>query len=142
MGKFTDLELDVEVAFRLKLLRPDLGPLLDKDGKQAYIDIMSLDSQKAEQLAKETRERRRAAGAVTQDSIEADGVDSLARLTTGWYLVGGGGKPVVDAENNPVPYTVENARELYASRGARFITDQVRGAAAERSNFMPASWRS
>ena len=73
---------------------------------------------------------------VTPEQIEAEGNDLLAALTKGWKLV--------DLDGNPidVPFSQENARELYALTAVAWLRDQVDEYIGDRANFSKASSKS
>lgn len=140
MSKFGGLELAVETPIHLVLVHPvTRQPLRDKDGKEAYIDHFSGDSELARKHQRAVQRRRlamRGRGKITPEEIEAEGNDLLAALSTGWYLVSLDGKPI------DVPFTIENARELYAAPGLLWIREQVDESASDRGNLSAASSKS
>ncbi len=136
MSKFAGLGLATEVPSRLILLHPGMQrPLRDRDGKEAYIDLLSLDSEPARKhqraitdarLALKSRQKVKAA------QIEEESVELFAALTTGWHLVKLNGEPI------PVECTLANARELYSLTETAWIKDQVAEYVYDRSNFIKA----
>lgn len=62
----------------------------------------------------------------TAERIEADGIEILANVTVGWQGIENGGQPW--------PFSVENARKLYAD--FPFIREQVDEFVGDRRNFI------
>jgi hypothetical protein len=89
MSKFAGLALETEKPFRVLLRRPDDGaPVRDMQGVQAYIDVLSLDSRKANELERKAIDKRLSGEKATAEALEEAGDERLAALTVGWYLVG------------------------------------------------------
>lgn len=136
MGKFDAIELATDEVHRMTLINPTTRqPIRDKDGKEAYVEHYSSDSEVARKVNREISRRRLKAGRakITPEEIEADGLELLAAITTGWYLVDFAGNPI------DVPFTQENARELYASRKTYWLREQVDDSAVDRVNFSKGS---
>lgn len=138
--KFDGLGLAVETPAKALLTHPiNQTALVDADGKQAYVEILSYDSREAQQLAQAATNRRikvrGGAGTVrlTAEELEQERVDVLAALTRGWYLLSLDGTPIADAT-----FTTANARELYAHPSTRWIREQVELGAGDRSLFTKA----
>lgn len=137
MSKFAGLEIPVDQPQRMVLVHPiTRQPLCDPEGRQAYLDIYSADSEAARRHNRAIQRKRlamRGRGRITPEELEGEGVDLLAALTTGWHLVG------VDGQAIDVPFSIETARELYASPALAWIREQVDEFAADRGNFAAAS---
>ena len=135
MSKFAGLGLAVEQPHRVTLSHPvTRKPLTDREGKQAYIDILSTDSPAARAWDRKFRDRRiRMRGRMSAEEQDANNVDLLAHLTRGWYLVDLDGNPL------PVEFSEENARLLYDQPEAFWLTEQVNDAAGDRANFTKPS---
>lgn len=137
MSKFAALELPVEKPFRMVIVHPiTRQPIRDKDGQDAYIDHYSADSDIARKHQRAVLKRRlnmRGRAKLDPVEIEAEGVELLAALTTGWHLVS------LDGEKIDVPFSQENARELYANSGVAYIKEQLDESASDRGNFSRAS---
>lgn len=137
MSKFAALQLAVDKTCRLPLLHPvTRKPLVDAQNKQAYIEHYSIDSEPArkhKQSIVDERLEMRGRATVTGQQLDTEGFALLAALTAGWYLLGLDGAPL------EVPFTAENARELYAEPGAAWIVEQLDKSAGERRNFVKAS---
>jgi hypothetical protein len=137
MSKFSGLELEVEAPFRLTLLHPvTRQPLRDTEGKEAYIDHYSADSEIARKHQRAVQRRRLAMRGrlkITPEELEAEATEVLAALTAGWYLV--------DLKGNPIdlPFTQENARELYGNSAVGWLREQIDESAADRANFSKGS---
>lgn len=111
-------------------------PVVDKDGKRAYIDMLSEDSPTGRRFDKEWREHT--------FSLAADGkpaptqfehnIAKAAALTTSWHLVN---PDTLEAINEP--YTLENARELYALPDTRWLWGPAWVAANNSANFIKRS---
>lgn len=137
-GKFAGLEIAVDKPGRLILSHPiTRQPLRDPDGKEAWIELFSADSDIARKHQQAIQRRRLAQRGnrlrITPEELEAEAVDLLAALTAGWYLVSLNGEPL------NVPFSVENARELYAVPAMTWVREQVDEFAADRGNYSGAS---
>lgn len=137
---FAGLALEVDKPQRMVIMHPTLSrPLVDKDGNEAYIDLYSADSPRAQQHNRELARRRlnqRVRVKQTPEEIEANNTDLYVALTAGWRLLSIDGSPL------DLPFTPENARKLYDAPSVRWLRDQVDDFAADRGNFAPPSWRS
>ena len=129
MSLFDALSLKVETPHRVLLLLPNGEEWKDADGKQAYIDVLSTDSDKNAEASREISDRRMNG---EEFSGEAEMRARLPFLTCGWYLLNFAGQMVSDT------YSLEAARDLYSGRARDFITRQVVAGAFNPSNFMPA----
>lgn len=137
MNKFSGLELEVETPFRLILVHPvTRQPMRDEDGNQAYIDHYSSDSEIARKHQRAIQRRRlamRGRMKITPEEIEGEAIDVLAALTVGWHLV--------DLKGNMIdlPFSQDNARELYGNPAVSWLREQLDESTADRSNFSQAS---
>lgn len=136
-SEFSGLELDVEKPIKLVLVHPvTRQPMRDEDGKEAYIEHHSSDSSIALKHQRSVQRRRLAMRGrlkVTPEELEAEAVELLAALTTGWHLVGLNGKKI------DIPFTQENARKLYANPAVGWLREQYDESAADRANFSQGS---
>jgi hypothetical protein len=136
-NKFSGLELEVEAPFRLVLLHPvTRQPLRDSEGREAYIDHYSADSEIARKHQRAVQRRRLAMRGrlkITPEELEAEATEVLAALTVGWHLVGLKGDPI------DTPFTPENARELYSDPRVAWLREQLDESAADRANFSKGS---
>ncbi|SDC06538.1 hypothetical protein SAMN05216337_1001166 [Bradyrhizobium brasilense] len=111
-------------------------PVVDKDGKRAYIDMLSEDSPTGRKFDKEWRERvldLAADGKPAPTDYERN-IAKAAALTTGWYLV----NPET-LEHMDEPCTLENAQELYALADSRWLWAPAWVAANNSANFIKRS---
>lgn len=111
-------------------------PLLDKDGKPAYIEMQSEDSPAGRRFDKEWNEHvlaLAADGKPAPTQFERN-IAKAAALTTGWYLV----NPET-LEGLDEPCTIENAKELYALPDSRWLWASAWMAANNSANFIKRS---
>lgn len=134
MSIFEGLELETDKPFRVLLSRPDGDPLKDESGTQAYIDVLSTDSEKCHATIRAQRERRKRGAKLDADDVA---VETIAALTVGWYLVRLDKKALCGADGAPIPCNSENVSALYTNKKTAFIVDQVKAAVVGRENFMP-----
>jgi hypothetical protein len=136
MDKFDALGLDVEEPSRLILLNPaDNKPILDLEGKEAYIDLLSTDSDVARRHERANGNRRMSRRGKTKiEELEDENNSLLAALTKGWHLVNPKDGSVID-----VPLTAQDAYRLYSSGKTAWIRDQAWAHAGERANFSGSS---
>lgn len=141
MGKFDSIALPVDKPARMLIEHPITGlPLKGPNGEEGYIDLFAFpdsDAAKKQQRVVSDRRIARARGnrgrAPTAAEIEAENVEMLTVLTVGWRLVS------LDGQVLDVPFTTENARELYAEGKMGWLREQVDEFTAKRSNFSLAS---
>lgn len=138
MSKFGALALEVEQPSRMIIVHPvNRQPLRDTEGKEAFIDVYSGDSEVARKHQRAMAKRRLAVrgnrGRQSIEELEAESTALLAALTAGWYLLGLNGEPL------GVLFTPDNARELYADPAVSWLREQVDEYAGDRANFSPAS---
>lgn len=139
-SKFAAMTLPVDKPARMTIVHPiTRNPMRDAEGKEAYVDVYSADSEVARKHQRTTQRRRlnvaqRGGRAkISVEEIEADATDFLAVLSAGWYLL------ALDGAVIDVPFSIENARELYAAGGMSWLREQVDEFAADRGNFSQAS---
>lgn len=140
MTKFAGLTLEVDKPSRMTIIHPVTNaPLRGRDGKEAFIELYSGDSEAARKHRMSVQRKRlaftgrRGRVTTTPEEIEADGIALLVALTAGWNLL--------DLDGNPlaVPFSSENARELYSEPGMSWLVEQIDTFASERENFSKAS---
>src|SRR5690606_2401362 len=114
--------------------------LRDKDGKAAYIEVLSLDSEAGRAFDAEARARAFRAARKSRTGV-ADDIDQreenqqkLARLTKGWYLIDPTTREKIEVECTPA-----NALDLYSEAGMSWLFLQVFAEAANPGNFMKRS---
>jgi hypothetical protein len=139
MSKFAGLALvDYEHPRRMTILDPRSDvptPMVDKDGKEAFIDLHSFSSV----LARKYHDAKRRAEGLqqkgkppTHEESMAAGAELLAALTTDWYLVDGAGDKLDD-------FSAQNAVELYGNVDNDWLVKQVSYFAGNQANFAKAS---
>lgn len=137
MSEFSGLELEIEKPYRLTLVHPvTRQPLRDEEGKEAYIDHYSSDSEIARKHQRAIARRRlamRGRAKITPEELEAEATDLFVALTAGWYLVDLRGKKI------DVPFSQESARRLYSNSAVGWIREQVDESTADRANFSQGS---
>ena len=134
MSKFDALELAVDQPSRMTIHHPVTGqPLKDSEGNDAYMDLLSLDSDKAkayERKLNTSRLAQRVRQSITAEQLEAEHVARLACLCTGWRLLTLDGSPL------EVPHSEQNASELFSNNRMAWLKEQVEAFLATRANFM------
>lgn len=137
MSKFSGMALPVDKPARMTIVHPiNRQPLRDKDGNEAYIELYSGDSDAARKHERSVARRRLAMRGrlkLTPEEIEAEGVELLSAITAGWRLAALDGSPL------DVPFTPDNARELYSDNAMSWLREQVNEFTADRGNFSAAS---
>lgn len=135
---FGSLSGSASDPFRVVLLDPSTDlPLTDVDGKEAYIDVLSMQSEVARGIDRKKSQalaRKVMKGKIRDYSDEdqfLENVEKLANLTTGWYLVDPSSKKPLD-----VPFSVEAAAELYKLPLAFQYFMQAWVGANEPANFI------
>jgi hypothetical protein len=140
MSKFDALALEVDKPSRMVIVHPvTRQPIRDADGTEAYISLFSGDSEPARKHQRTVSRRRlamRGRGKLTPEELEAEAVELLAVVTTGWLLLDFNGKPI------DVEFSQDNARELYGLSALSWIREQVDEFVADRGNFSKASSKS
>lgn len=131
---FAALELQVDTANRMVILHPGTRmPLKDASGIEAYVDVLSGDSDVAEKFRKEIRAARLRTRNPSKFDADKENRELLGMLTTGWYLLDFNGTPI-DLEHSRA-----SAIELFANHKMAWLTDQVDEFAGDRANFFKAS---
>ena len=137
MSKFSGLELGVEQPYRLVLVHPvTRQPMRDTEGNEAYIEHYSSDSEIARKHQRGVQRRRlamRGRAKITPEELEAEASEILAALTAGWYLV--------DLKGNKIdmPFSHDNARDLYSNPAVGWLREQLDESTADRANFSQGS---
>lgn len=136
MSKFDTLALEVDKPSRMTIQHPHTNlPLRDKEGNEAYIDLHSSDSgvaRKAQRMITNGRLNMRNRNKITAERLETEGTELLADLTVGWRLVG------LDGELLDVPFSRQNAVELYENTAMAWLREQVDQFTADRASFSAA----
>lgn len=132
-SKFGAMALDTEKPVRMVIRHPKTNlPLRDNDGTEAFIDLMSSDSDaavKAKRTVTNGRLAMRNRSKLTSERLETEAAELLAALTKAWYLVGLDGS-VVDT-----PCNHQNAVDLYTAPEMAWLREQVDEFTSDRANF-------
>lgn len=138
MSKFSGLGVPVDKPSRMFITHPVTNePLVDSSGNPAYIDVYSADSNRARAYNRNVTQKRldmRGRNAVSAVALENDSFGLLAELTAGWLLVDLNTAAPID-----VPFTLQNARELYGDPEMSWLREQVDIFASARANFLKPS---
>jgi hypothetical protein len=140
MSKFDALKLDVDAPSRMTIHHPvTRQPVKDTDGNEAYIDLLSPDSEASRKFERKVTNERLAAarksrsGTITAEQLEAEQANRLANMTAGWLMISFDGSPL-DLE-----FTTANAQALYESRQMTWLRHQVEAHLDDVTNFTKAS---
>lgn len=138
MDDFLLLGLNVSTPEMLVLIYPGTGdPLADMDGKKAYLELLSEDSEAGRefdrQRSRETLQRARKGGGVSSVMNEdpfSESLDRILALLTGWYLVA--------PDKNPIdmPFTKENARKVLSHPSTQWMLKQAVAFVRDGRNFI------
>lgn len=144
MSKFGNLDDEKDEPFRVVLIDPKTDlPLKDNAGKEAYVDVLSSQSDAGRKFDKDQRAkyRRRISRGRSQEIMEDDQLDEniakLAHLTVGWYLVDPVTYAAVDA-----PFSTDVAIEFYRLKKAWPFYMQAWLGANEAANFIKSASKS
>jgi hypothetical protein len=130
-SKFAAFEIEVDKPSRMTLLDRQRQPYRNGDGRAAWIELYSADSDIARKHRRAVTRKRlamRGRGKITPEELEAEDTELLIALTAGWELV------ITD-----LPFSKENARELYLNPKIPHIREQVEEYVNDRGNFSTAS---
>ncbi len=138
-SKFGGMAASVSETFKMPIISPLTDkPLKDKSGKEAFIELLSADSDVGRKLDREQQQaltqramRGNRAG-VGDDALEQN-ILKLAALTRGWLLLDLDGHPI------DVAFSPQNAVELYSDPGMGWLYRQAFTAAHEVANFIKRS---
>lgn len=137
LDALVDLAIEVDAPSRMEIINPKTMQVMRNEaGEVAYLDLLSMDSQVWKDHERRVSARRssgRRRQAPDQDETENDFHDLLARLTTGWHLVGKDGKTL------PYEFSTANARALYADRRFAWLKRQANLHIGDIANFDWAS---
>jgi hypothetical protein len=124
-SKFAALAANVSDAFNMPIISPlTEGVLKDGDGKEAYISLLSADSEAGRKIdrAQSTQAVRklRSGRNLQEDEDLTEGqIEKVIACTTGWYLVDLDGAPI------DLPFSKENAKELWNDPGLAWLRRQA-----------------
>lgn len=130
-SKFSGFETDVDQPAKLNLLDQFRQPYRNGDGRTAWIELYGGDSEIARKHRAAIQRKRlnmRGRGKITPEELIAEDNELFAALTKAWDLV------ITD-----LPFSKENARELYENTKVPHIREQVEEFVYDRSNFGRAS---
>ena len=137
MSKFAGLAAAVDKPTRCMLSIPVAGrpPLVSRDGDQAYIDCLSLDSREAgaQRRASAIARLERRAARLTADDIEAEQVAMLVALIAGWRLYSLSGEPLDVACDEAAK------RELMSDPTFAWVRRQVEEHVGDLGNWLGAT---
>lgn len=136
MSKFDALELAVDQPSRMTIHHPITGAPLTNDEGDAWIDLLSLDSNKAKAFERKltsSRLSQRVRQQITADQLESEHTSRLANLCVGWKLLTLDGSPL------DVPFSESNAAELFSNNRMSWLREQCEAFLANRANFMKGS---
>lgn len=132
-AKFAGLALDTETPGRMTIRHPKTNlPLKDAEGNEAYIDLLSSDSEaavKAKRAITNGRLAMRNRGKITSERLETESTELLASLTKEWRLLALDGSPVDLSCNH------QNAIDLYSNPKMAWLREQVDEFTSDRANF-------
>jgi len=141
MSKFAGLAANVADSFKVVLISPETDlPIKDGDGKEAYIEVMSQDSDvaRAFNLDQNKAINRKVFGGRGQELAETDdlavSIARMAKLTRSWYLVDPSTGSLID-----VPYSEADAVALYTAPETHWIYRQALVGSAALRNFIKRS---
>lgn len=136
MSRFASLALDTETPRRMAIRHPATGEALrDAEGREAFLELLSLSSAAALKARAAVQQRRIEARVrrVSMEDAENEAMHVLAACTQAWHLVG------LDGRTIDVPCSPDAAHELYTTPGLRFVADQATLFADNAGNFLPGS---
>lgn len=133
MSKFSGFDLEVDQPSRMVINHPETGqPLRDADGNEAWIDLLSADSAKAQAYERKVTQSRlsQRLQQITAEQLFAENIARYANRFVAWQLI--------DLKGNRVdePCTEKNAAEFIGSGGEKnWLREQVEAFYATRTNF-------
>lgn len=136
MSRFARLALDTETPRRMIIRHPATGePIVDRNGKEAYLELYALSSRRAQKVRAGIQQRRIEARVrrVTVQEAEDEAMAVLAACVKDWHLVGFDGEEIAIAPSEAA------AQELFATDGMRYLFEQATLFADAAGNFLPAS---
>lgn len=138
MSKFGSLAANVGDTHKVTLIDPATDmPIKDGEGKEAFVEVLSSDSEIGRQFDKLRRraqsQRAMRGAAITDDGLEEQ-QHKLAKLTKSWHLVDPATRDPLQIACNE-----ENAKELYTDGGMQWLYRQVWLGANETANFIKRS---
>lgn len=132
-SKFAGLALETDNPARMTIRHPKTNlPLRDAAGNEAYIDLLSSDSEaavKAKRSVTNGRLAMRNRTKITSERLESEAAEILASLTKGWHLIALDGSPI------DLPCNHQNAIDLYSAPQMVWLREQVDEFTSDRANF-------
>lgn len=144
-GKFAALKGQATLPSRMIIIDPITEkPIVDKQGNEAFIDMLGPDSDQALKIdranntaaVRKMRSGRNRQNPEDEDFIK-DQVEKLSAVTVAWYLIDPATQEPLD-----VPFSKENASELYADRDLGWLRRQAWGHHNAEANFIMRSSKS
>lgn len=138
--RFGGLAANVGTSSRMTVIYPVTGkPVVDSEGKEAYIELMSQDSAAGRQVTKDRAAeyaRNMTRGKADESADMVDGqIDLIAALVVSWYLVDPVSKQPIDFPfNGP-----ESAKELFSAPELQWLRRDAYVHVVDTGNFMRAS---
>lgn len=138
-SKFAALAANVAEAFNMPILHKDTEAVLkDQAGKEAYIALLSIDSEAGREIERshnlaQVRQARSGRNLRNDRDFTEQQIETLIALTAGWYLVDHDGNPI------DVPFSPENAREFWHEPGLGHLRRQAWVFVNTAGNFIKAS---
>lgn len=133
MSKFAAMQfIEISKPVRMHILIPwTTQRLVDRDGKEAYLDLYSSDSPVGQRFQLDITESRLRNPRTTAEKLLEERNAHLAAQTAGWHLVGKNFEPI------DIPFSTANATELYGEMV--WLREQAENFIADRRNFALAS---
>ena len=137
-SKFSGLALATESTARMPIINPMTAqPIRDADGNDAYIEIAYAQCAVGAAHDRAVIDKRMrimaSGGRYSQEMVDADANEKLAKLTRGWRLIG------LDGQAIPIDCSEANARELYREPTLGWVRDQVVLFSVNLGNFQAAA---
>ena len=145
---FGGLAVDVNATSRMPLILPgEIDALVDENGVEGYVEFLPWDSAENRKLDRELHVsavrkgfRQKSQAELRSEAEKEDPVDDqvkrLVALVAGWHLVGPDNK-VID-----IPFTKDNARELFSAEEMGWLRRRAFSYVVNERNFMKGSPKS
>jgi hypothetical protein len=124
-SQFAGLAANISEPFRMTIINPLSDDVLrDSEGQEAYVEFMSADSEAGRKIDRlqslqAVRKLRSGRNLMDEEDLTEAQIDKLVALTVAWYLVDLDGRAI------DVPYSVENARELWRAAELAWLRRQA-----------------
>lgn len=139
MSKFAALAANVSDPFSMPIVSPLTEAVLkDKADKEAFILFLSPDSDAGRKIDRAQaqqafRKMRSGRNLQDDDDLTEQQVDKLVAITVGWHLVD------LDGNALDVPFSKENARELWTDPAMSWLRRQAWVFVSTAANFIRRS---